>query len=56
MCWKSPVSASRVAATATHVPTWPKRVIPGMPATRPTVKLQAGYMPSGKTVAQRRTS
>jgi hypothetical protein len=45
-----------VTVKATHVHTWPKPAIPVMPVTWLAVKLQAAYMPSGKTVAQRRTS
>jgi hypothetical protein len=56
MCWTSPANATRVAANATHVQTRPKMVIPLMPVTWPTVKLHAAYMPSGNTVAHRRTS
>lgn len=41
---------------ATHVHTRPKLVIPEMLASWPVVMLLAAYIPSGKTVAQRRTS
>lgn len=51
-----PASTNRLTVTASQVHTRAKAAIPVIPVTRLTAKLQAGYMPSGKTVAQRSTS
>jgi hypothetical protein len=42
--------------TATHTQTKPKLVIAPAWARLPTTMLQAAYIPTGKTVDQRRTS
>jgi hypothetical protein len=49
-------STTAQTASATHTYTGAKLLIALACATVPTTKLQAAYMPTGKTVDQRRTS
>ena len=49
----SPRAARHQVATATHTQTRAKSVMPAAPMAAPVAKLDAAYMPTGNTVAQR---
>jgi hypothetical protein len=51
-----PANTATQAAVATHTQPRAKSVIHPTPATLPTAKLHAAYIPSGNTVANRRMS